>query len=105
MALYLVVEFDKNDEAEAFKETLNAGDASLRVVAQFKKPTQFCDCADYDGTSILGSTNNWRVHKKCMRPRKGVWQTARDMMRPTTESVTQRRIILHIQEPRADYVQ
>lgn len=101
MARYVLVSFANDDEAAAFVETLQAGgaDASMTVEAVWKKPTIFCDCPDPGDRSVLGQKYNWRVHKDCGRPKKGMWQNPRNLLKPE-ERLSQRQIMLHAQEPR-----
>lgn len=99
MAKYVVVEFDNNEEADAFVSTLQGDAASMRVVGVYQKPTKFCECADPGDRSTLGQKYNWYVHAACGRPKKLVWQKPRNMMKPE-EVLSQRKVLLSVQEPR-----
>lgn len=100
MARYVLVSFSNDAEAEAFVQTLQAGqDATMTVEAVWKKPTLFCECPDPGDKSVLGQKYNWRVHAACGRPKKGMWQNPRNLLYPD-ERLVLRQIMLHAREPR-----
>lgn len=90
MARYVVVEFNDNQDAERFIQTLNENNAderknrrpfSRRVVGVFIKPGKTCGCTDAHrsnyGDKNFGFANiargekfGWWVCTRCNRPRK-----------------------------------
>jgi hypothetical protein len=57
----------------------------FKVEAVWAKPTQFCECPDYNGVSAPTSKYRWMVHAKCAKPRAGAMQHPRDLTRPDTK--------------------
>lgn len=100
MAKYVLLEFDEDSEADAFTETMGQNGASVRTAGVYKKPTIFCDCPNPGDKSVLGNKWNWWVHKGCGRPKKGQWQSPRNLLKPD-EKISGRRQLISIAEPRA----
>lgn len=98
MAMYVVVEFDNDAEAESLIATMRDG-ATVRVASAYKKPTKFCDCVDKSEKSRLGQKYNWYVCAVCLRPKEGVWQNPRNLLR-LDERLSARQIMLNVREPR-----
>lgn len=93
MAKYVLVAFDKDEDADAFVKTVQdnrevlAGyhydpmifEATVRGV--WRKPTKFCDCKGHSGPYTRGQKYGWWVHVKCKKPMKTwiighMWYTA-----------------------------
>src|SRR3954465_9262450 len=81
MAKYVLVAFDDDNVADQFVKEFDPngyvpGDLGLpgRVVAEFKKPTQFCRCTPEQkrGTvGVTGSKFGWFVCGRCKKPKEG----------------------------------
>jgi hypothetical protein len=99
MAKYLLLEFDRDEDAEAFASTLEADNTTIHAVGMYKKPTLFCDCTDSGEKSVFGSKWGWFVHKVCGRPRRSVWQGPKNLLKPN-EDHGKRPVIVSIREPR-----
>lgn len=101
MAKYVLLEFDNDDEAEAFTSVLqdDIETAVMRAVGVYKKPTIFCDCSNPGDKSVLGAKWGWWVHKECGRPKKGNWQNPRNLLKPD-EPVKARKQMISLVEPR-----
>ena len=74
MSMYVLVEFDNDDQAQRLVDAMQ-GKKAFRVVGLFKKPTKFCECPPMTDLQqsrevALGERFGWRVHRKCRRARK-----------------------------------
>ena len=81
MARYVVVEFDDDNTAEAFKAKIdNATDAgkNYRVAGIFFRPTRWCECPTSEGyvkgQVALGAKYGLWNCVVCRRPRRGTHQ-------------------------------
>jgi hypothetical protein len=99
MAKYVLVEFDRDEDADAFADTLQGPDTTVRAIGLYKKPTQFCECPNSGEKSAFGQKWGWFVHKDCGKPRKGVYQGPKNLLDPNTPH-GRRNPILSIREPR-----
>jgi hypothetical protein len=87
MAVYVLLEFDDDKQAQNFvKDTITSDvvswfnekaqleNARSKVRAVFKKPTLFCECVSgsklEQGGSSRGKKYGWWVHSKCGKPRR-----------------------------------
>jgi ribosomal protein L37AE/L43A len=98
MARYLVIEFDNNDEADNFAE-MTADGASMRVVAMYMKPTQFCECPNPEEKSVRGKKYGLWVCRMCNKPHKKMFQSPKNLLVPD-EKPAQRRMMFNVVEPR-----
>jgi hypothetical protein len=103
MARYVLLEFDDDNDAEAFAEMVKHGapEATMRAVGMYKKPTMFCECPNPGDKSVLGKKYNWWVHKDCGRPKAGHWQNPRNLLKPDERIATRQQMISLI-EPRQE---
>jgi len=102
MAKYLLIQFDRNEDADAFAQSLmNAPDTTLHLMAVYQKPTQFCECEEPDDKSVRGQKYGFWVCTKCKKPRAGLWQSPTNQLRPD-EHIGRRRMQLSIVEPQPD---
>jgi ribosomal protein L37AE/L43A len=104
VARYVVVEFDDNDEADSFVNTLgvfNPSDdgSSMRVIASYMKPTQFCECPKPEEKSVRGKKYGLWVCRMCNKPHKKMWQSPRNLLAPD-EKIAQRKMMFNLVEPR-----
>lgn len=107
MARYIVVEFDRNEDAERFlkvmKKTTKKYDWMVRVVGVFVKPGRTCECPDamysnyrdpkklkHQGRGIqMGEKFGWWVCSFCNKPRAGGHQLRNQLsMSETYEGTT-----------------
>jgi hypothetical protein len=98
MAMYLLLRFEDDDEARNFATLTSIEGSTIIPAGMYKAPTMFCECPDPGDRSVLGLKYNWRVHKDCGRPKKGVWQNPRNLLRPE-EKLVQRKIMITSVEP------
>jgi len=84
MARYVVIEFARNADAEAFIDEINR-DTEIgllrRVAGVFVKPTKYCQCPDWQRINYgdknekhgveRGAKFGWWVCTYCNRPRRG----------------------------------
>jgi hypothetical protein len=119
MARYVLLTFDKDEDAEFFVTSLAEGtvfcqhkepgqDAGqygyvdprhVSVRAVFQKPTKFCECADPGDKSVLSAKFQWRIHYPgCKRPKSGVMQHPRNLLDPVDQHPKYRDIYLGVRE-------
>lgn len=89
MGRYVVIDFDRNEDAEAFLKGMERGhmdgrrlrEVSARVVGIFVKPGRTCNCSDQDRANFgdknykfsgisLGGKFGWWICDRCKKPRK-----------------------------------
>ena len=84
MARYVLLEFDKDEDAEAFSGLIiqdkDTPGVAMRVRGIFKKPTLFCECADKGDKSVRGEKWGWWLHRKCGKPKAGHWQHPHNLL-------------------------
>lgn len=109
MAKYVVVQFDNNDEADSFVQTISSGfdhlssnaNANIQIVAVFQKPTLFCECATPSENSVRGSKWGWWLCRNpgCGKPKRGQFQQPRNLLDPANIRTDQKRLFVNIKEP------
>lgn len=72
-------------------------EASVRAV--WKKPTQFCECANPGEKSARGQKWGWWVHKDCGKAKKGNFQSPRNLLDPPGQRARDIQIFLNVVEP------
>lgn len=97
VARYLLVMVDENDRAEKLRHKLDEVEG-IDVIGVFWKPTQFCNCENYEGRSPRGKKYGWNIHTACGRPRPGNRQAPNNLMFLNVPSRFQ-NISLSIKEP------
>lgn len=79
MGRYLLIEFDSDEEADAFDRNLEAeAPSSIRAIAMYSKPSSLCDCTEKHDQA-RGTTFGWYVCRGCLKPRAGSPQTLANM--------------------------
>lgn len=84
MAVYVLLQFDQDDEAKDFVGVvLNAAEGSawkaMSVWGVFKKPTKFCECTSGRKTfrgSTRGLNYGWWICAQCKKPTRG-WSSGK----------------------------
>jgi hypothetical protein len=98
MAKYVLIAFDDDSTADSFANSLKSPDTTVHLVSVHKRPTQFCECPNPPDRSVRGEKWGWWVHRDCGRPKKGMWQTPKNLLAPN-ESARERQLTLSIVEP------
>jgi hypothetical protein len=95
MAKYVLLSFDKDEDADTFVEDCQAypeskiltpcqeNDVHGVVEAVFKKPTKFCECTPTQRRGKVGVTGakfGWYVCGNCHKPAKGGGQTIPNLL-------------------------
>jgi len=105
MARYVLIEFEDNEAAEGFYETILSGQdtsgAKMRVAGVYMKPTQYCECSNPSEKSVRGSKWGLWVHKDCGKPKKGMWQSPRNLL-VDGEKPAKRNMMFQVVEPRQE---
>jgi hypothetical protein len=110
MAKYVLLQFDKDEDADAFvnilvqDEVSNPTKVTIRALGVYKKPTQFCACPDRldpNAKSVVGKKFGWYVHAACGKPRANGWHGPKNLLRPD-EHHGRRRLNLMVVEPQPD---
>ena len=104
MAKYAILQFDNDEEADAFIGTLQTSlvtATTIRVVAVYKKPTLFCECENPSERSIRGAKWGWWLCKNtgCGKPKKGNFQQPRNLVEAEGTRSEHRRLWVNIREP------
>lgn len=98
MARYVLLEFDDNEAAEVFVQTIQEQNKqptkldyellaklvpalTARVRGFFFMPTQFCECPPSD-KSVKGAKWGLWIHRDCGKPKKGSWQHPKNLLDP-----------------------
>ena len=85
MAKYVLVEFDDDEDADAFAAMVSPSDvASMRVRGVFKKPTLFCDCPKPSEKNSRGAKWGWWLCRNpgCGKPQRGMGQSPTNLIDP-----------------------
>ncbi len=98
MAMYLLIEFDDDAQAEALLEKVR-GRRSFRPVGLFKKPTLFCECGpipDSQAGHQITRGERWGiyVHRACRRARKAP-QAPRNLLESDARA-SDRNFFIHL---------
>jgi hypothetical protein len=105
MAKYVLLQFDNDDDAAGFMTAFENqpvdGDASVKIVAVYKKPTIFCDCEPRTEKSQRGAKWGWWLctNKGCGKPKRGAFQQPKNLIEPEGTRTEHRRIFINIREP------
>lgn len=97
MARYLLVAIDDNDKAESLLKKFDSW-PGFEIVGLFGKPTSFCDCENYEGTSRRGKKFGYYTHAGCGRPRPGTHPLINLLYDPRI-SIMHQSVMLTMREP------
>ena len=104
MAKYVLFSFESDAEADKFVASV-PGEANARgdevplLVAEFKKPTQYCKCTDKERAGKLGvrgSKYGWFVCGNCKKPAKNGNQVIYNLLENDGRPPWHREIMLQV---------
>lgn len=107
MAKYVLLEFDNDNEADEFTKLAEYGEyhidwpvlKKLKVVGEFQKPTQFCQCTQEQKAGKVGTTGQrfgWFVCGNCKRPTKGGNQRIYNLLENDGRPSWKRELFLNV---------
>lgn len=108
MARYVLVSFEKDDEAETFTKWIRKDADGPQVVPSFwnaqlegvfQQPTKFCECTPEERRGTVGARGakyGWFVCGKCKRPPKNGNQMIFNLLENDGRPVWQRVIMLNV---------
>lgn len=106
MAKYVLLQFNNDADADAYVNILmedkeRSPDATLAVVAVYKKPTIFCDCEPRTEKSQRGAKWGWWLctNQGCGKPKRGAFQQPKNLIEAEGTRTEHRRIFINIREP------
>ena len=102
MGRYVLLEFDDNEKADLYVESLQARIADYplaepRPVAMFTKPAKLCECAEREEKSFRGQKFGWWCCPKCRRPKSRSGQNLNTIWPIPWRKKLWRMPLLHVQ--------